>query len=217
VKLRGLDLYCGAGGCSEGYARAGFEMTGVDLYPQPRYPYPFVLADALEYVAEYGHEYDFIHASPPCQRHSQASKCWNPDVLERHPEMIAATRRALQATGRPYVIENVPGARLHMLSPVTLCGVMFGLKVYRHRLFESNMLLSGAPHLPHPERVPLAGRGASAGGYISVAGNFADVRAARAAMGIDWMTRDELSQAIPPAYTEHIGRQLLWHLEGSAA
>ncbi len=215
-KLRGLDLYCGGGGCSVGYARAGFEMVGVDLWPQKNYPYEFVQADALEFVRAHGREYDFVHASPPCQAHSQATKCWSGVNGKReHPDLIPATRAALRATGKPYVIENVPGARKHLLHPVTLCGTFFGLKVYRHRLFESNLLLWQPEHTTHPERVPLAGRGASEGGYISVAGNFSDVRAARLAMDIDWMSRDELSQAIPPAYTQYIGHQLRWHLDAA--
>lgn len=210
-----LDAFCGAGGAAVGYARAGFTVTGVDHAPQPHYPYDFIQADALEYVREYGHLFDAIHASPPCQAYSQATKCWAAINGKRgYADMVAATRDALRETGKPYIIENVVGAPL--LSPVRLCGVYFGLKVYRHRLFESNLLLFQPDHHPHPETVPLAGRGASAGGYISVAGHFSDVAAARAAMGISWMTGAELSQAVPPAYTHHLGTQLAWHLQPRA-
>ena len=214
MRPRLLDLFSGAGGAATGYHRAGFDVTGVDIKPQPRYPFKFVQGDALEYVAEHGYEFDAIHASPPCQAYSSATKCWSGvEGASKHPDLVGAMRIILKPFGKPYAIENVPGAPL--LNPVILCGVYFGLKVYRHRLFESNVMIFQPDHQRHSETVPRAGRGASAGGYISVAGNFADVAAARAAMGIDWMTRDELSQAIPPAYTEYIGEQLLWHLEAA--
>ena len=145
-----------------------------------------------------------------------ATKAWaRRNGGREYPDQVSATRDALVSSGKPYVIENVPGAPL--VDYVVLCGVAFGLKVYRHRLFESNLFLMVPPHHRHPEPMTRSGRGATPSGYISVTGNFADVGAGRRAMGIDWMTRNELSQAIPPAYTEHIGRQLLRHLEGSGA
>lgn len=205
TKPRLLDAYCGAGGATRGYQMAGFHVTGVDIKPQPRYVGDaFVQADALDYIREHGHEFDAIHASPPCQKYSAMTVC-RPGA--EHPDLVAATRDVLDAAGLPWVIENVPGAPLN--TTIELCGSMFGLKVHRHRLFESSQLLMQPPHLPHAGRTGRAGRGASADGWISVAGHFSDVAAARLAMGIDWMTRDELSQAIPPAYTNFIGAQLL--------
>ena len=133
-----LDLFCGAGGCAAGYVRAGFEAHGVDLADQPRYllsgASSFTRADALEYVQAHGRGYDVIHASPPCQAYSKAT-AWRGD-RSRHPDLIAITRELLEATGRPWAIENVPCAARHMRSPVLLCGTMFGLRVRRHRLFE---------------------------------------------------------------------------------
>ena len=133
-----LDLFCGAGGCAAGYVRAGFEAHGVDLADQPRYllsgASSFTRADALEYVQAHGRGYDAIHASPPCQAYSKAT-AWRGD-RSRHPDLIAITRELLEATGRPWAIENVPCAARHMRSPVLLCGTMFGLRVRRHRLFE---------------------------------------------------------------------------------
>lgn len=233
--MRLLDLFSGAGGAAVGYHRAGFEVVGVDHRPQPRYPFRFVLADALEYLAEHGHEYDAIHASPPCQAYSRMRHL--PWLAGReYPMFIGATRHLLDATGRPWVIENVEGAPL--LNGITLCGTMFGLKVYRHRRFESSVLLLQPPHQKH-EVVIGSGRmfnnrqQPNADGWVSLpgkerarlrrtdgivvaAGHFADVPAAHAALGIDWMNRYELSQSIPPAYTEFIGQQLRRHLAAAA-
>jgi DNA (cytosine-5)-methyltransferase 1 len=201
-----LDLFCGAGGASMGYHRAGFDVTGVDLYPQKHYPFAFIQADALAYLAAHGREYDAIAASPPCQQFT---------VLRRvgkrlYPDLVGPVRDLLFDMGKPWVIENVPGAPL--VEPAVLCGTMFGLRVYRHRLFEASFVITTPAHGRHSARFPRAGRGASADGWISVAGHIGDVAAARRAMGIDWMNRDELSQAIPPDYTEFIGRQLIERL-----
>lgn len=202
MRPRLLDLFCGAGGCAVGYHRAGFDVTGVDHRPQPRYPFAFVRADALEYLADHGREFDVIHASPPCQRYSRMTPA--PDC---HPDLIGPCRELLGSIGKPWIMENVAGSPLR--SPTMLCGSMFGLRTYRHRHFEASFLLLGLPHHPHRERCLPAGRGVSASGLISVAGNIANMPAARRAMGIDWMTRAEISQAVPPAYTEFIGRQLI--------
>jgi DNA (cytosine-5)-methyltransferase 1 len=202
-KLKGLDLFCGAGGASVGYHRAGFEMTGVDLYPQKNYPFTFVQADALEYLAEHGHEFDAIHASPPCQAYSVTQNIHG----REYPELVEPTRAALDACDLPYVIENVIGAPLH--TTIELCGAMFGLSVYRHRRFESNVMLFQPHHPKHIAICTQVGRRPKPGEFMTVAGHFADIRTARQAMGIDWMTRDELAQAIPPAYTEFIGHQLM--------
>lgn len=220
--MRGLDLFSGAGGCSEGYRRVGFEMTGVDNRFQKNYPFEFIQADALEFVQTHGHEYDFIHASPPCQKYSAAN---NIHGRTDHPDLIDATRAALRATGKPYVIENVPRAPL--LSPVVICGLALGLGVKRHRLFESNMLLYGTTCPPgHPgdwllvfgdttlERGRQIGKTAKGGPIIRR--KYLGVERGREAMGISWMTRSELSQAIPPAYCEFLGLQLAQHLEAAA-
>ncbi len=198
-----LDLFCGAGGCSVGYHRAGFDVVGVDNRPMPRYPFEFHQADALEYCREHGHEFDAIHASPPCQQFSVA-KVLNPKC--HHPDLIADTRNALQATGRPWVIENVPGSPLRF--PAQICGLALGLKVKRHRLFEGSFLLLGTP-CPKGHRgdwVTVFGGGAP---KIPDNRRRANMKQRQEAMGIDWMGRDEMSLAIPPAYCEFIGKQLL--------
>ena len=295
MSFRLLDLFSGAGGGAKGYHQAGFEVTGIDCRPQPRYPYAFVQADALAYLAAYGHEYDAIHASPPCQKYCALRHLSKKD----HPDLIPQTRELLHRIGRPFVIENVPGAPL--VSPMTLCGTMFGLRtdcgaeLRRHRLFETNWpLMCGLKCRHYQSELPctISVHGNSGGssrrdGYdptiaghtaedrrgtvirvygerpkngsersirqaekrticvngtgqptegrstITVTGSTAKheigtnrtlrkggveprpvvrkcfpVSAARVAMGIDWMTMKELSQAIPPAYTFFIGPQL---------
>lgn len=212
-KPRLLDLFCGAGGCTKGYQRAGFYVVGVDIAPQPRYcGDEFIQADALAYVAQHGHKFDAIHASPPCQVHSQLKSLYADDYRDRHADLIPATREIVQRSGKPYVIENVVGAPLHY--PVMLCGSMFGLKVYRHRLFETSALMLAPVHVPHKDQCKAVGRGISPKGFISVTGTGGfgipdGFRYACGAMGIEWMKRAELSQAIPPAYTEWIGRHLM--------
>lgn len=213
-RKRGLDLYCGQGGCSRGYTDSGFDMTGVDISPQPRYPYRFIQADALEYLAEHYQEYDFVHASPPCQGYSVTRNL----KMARgyHPMMIEAVREMLQATGKPYVIENVPGAPL--INPLMLCGTMFGLGVIRHRLFECNPPIWFPPASCNHDgkTVPMwwsdRRRALKAGEsfrYVTVAGRSFLMPEARQAMGIDWMNQDGLRQAIPPVYTEYVGRILM--------
>lgn len=201
-----LDLFCGAGGAGMGYHRAGFEVIGVDINPQPRYPFEFHQGDALKYLLEHWQEYDALHASPPCQAFTNAQKIQG----RTHPDFIVATRSAFKLTRKPFVIENVPGAPLHR--PFELCGAMFGLGVYRHRLFESNMIWPETIHPEHLAPIAKMGRPPKPGEFMHVVGNFSGVAQARAAMGIDWMTRDELRESIPPAYTEYIGRQLLGSL-----
>jgi DNA (cytosine-5)-methyltransferase 1 len=205
-RLRLLDLFCGGGGASAGYAQAGFDVTGVDIAPQKNYPFDFIQADAIEYVTRYGHLFDFIHASPPCQRYSVTM----PMQTREHPDLVPATRAALIATGRPYVIENVVGAPL--IEPVMLCGQMFGLPLYRHRLFECSFFLLAPPHARHTVRSGGC-NGTSVeranAAIMCLVGNFPGVKRARTVMQTPWMTRGEIAQAIPPAYTEFIGRAFL--------
>jgi DNA (cytosine-5)-methyltransferase 1 len=209
--VRLLDLFCGAGGAAMGYSRAGFtEIVGIDVKPQPRYPFRFIQADALTCPVDV-RWFDAIHASPPCQKYSWSAKRWR--EIER-VDLVAPTRAQLQASGLPYVIENVIGAPLE--KPITLCGVMFGLEVLRHRRFESSEFLLAPRHLAHAGTV-------MDGTYVTVAGhggNNIKGRGSRAAkqhaMGIDWMGDQELNEAIPPAYTEFIGRQLIAAIERAA-
>lgn len=201
-----LDLYCKAGGAGMGYHRAGYEVTGVDIEPQPKYPFKFIQADAIAYLLEFGHLYDVIHASPVCKRYSSITK--TAGTADNHPDQVAELRNVLKAIGKPYVIENVEGAPL--FNPLMLCGTMFGLNVIRHRLFETNPVVWFAPFsCNHSKRVVKHGRKPNREKhYAAVTGHFSDVEFAGDSMGIDWMGQAELSQAIPPAYTEFIGKQL---------
>lgn len=186
-----------------GYYRAGFDITGVDIAPQKHYPFPFILGDALEYVTAHGSEYDVIHASPPCQGYSRLRHLpWLHD--REYPLLIPPVRDLLQQSGRTWVIENVADAPLN---GALLCGAALGLPIIRHRRFESNILLLFPPCPGHP--VLFHGRASMGKKYRhGVAGVARDVNPYDS-LGIDWMTGRELRQAIPPAYTEWIGRQLL--------
>lgn len=209
-----LDLFCKAGGASHGYFLAGFDVVGVDIEPQPNYPYTFYQGDAIGFVKEHGHEFDAIAASPPCQRYSTMTRDHS-----KHPDLIGPTRDALVSTGKPYVIENVQGAKNHMVDPVKYCGSSFGLGVRRHRLFESNVSLTPPPcaHGSQGQAVGVYGVMESRT-YLRPDGSGRGRKAqslaeAQEAMGIYWMTWKELTQAIPPAFTEHIGRQLIASIE----
>lgn len=191
-----------------GYHRAGFRVVGVDIEDQPNYPFDFVQSDAIEFLMKHGHEFDAVHASPPCQAYSKTQKLQG----RKHPELVALTREALQSVGVPWVIENVPGSPL--ISPVMLCGCSFGLGTYRHRLFETSFACEAPRHLQHIRPTAKMGRRPKVGEMIHVVGNFSGVSVAKQAMGIDWMTRNELSEAIPPAYTEWIGKQLIRECAG---
>lgn len=206
ARPRLLDTFCGAGGCSMGYHRAGFYVVGVDIEPQPHYPFEFIQADALEFIAEHGHEYDVIHASPPCQAYSAMQHIHKNG--EAHPDLIGPVRGLLRATGKPYVIENVAGAPL--LARFMLCGTMFGLPVIRHRYFECPSLpFVLMPTCNHSDVYdPWHGEGRTADKM-------------RRAFDIDWMPvgggshkSGTIDNAIPPAYTEWIGRQLMAVLYG---
>lgn len=211
-----LDLFAGAGGAARGYQRAGFYVVGVDLKSQPRYAGDeFHQADAMTFDLV---GYDAIHASPPCQRFSVASRC-RPGLADEYPDLIAAVRDRLVAAGVPYAIENVPGSPLE--APTLLCGQMFGLDLFRHRMFESSVPLPFTLH-SHAKVGSKAGGSSYKGGWqpgriISVAGNCAPIAEARRAMGIDWMQGRELAEAIPPAYTEWVGRRLLEALAAAPA
>jgi len=205
--MRLLDLFCGAGGAAMGYHRAGFDdITGVDIKPMPRYPFKFIQGDALEYLAVHGAEYDVIHASPPCQAYTMAGQQWRLDGKE-YPDMVAQTRELLLKIGKPYIIENVPGAPL--INPVVLNGAIFKKNLRRTRRFETNF---GIPFMLIPKEGPSRfrmGRKPRHNDPVVPVGHFSGVLRARRVMEIDWMTREELAQAIPPAYTEWIGKQLL--------
>jgi DNA (cytosine-5)-methyltransferase 1 len=212
--MRLLDLFCGAGGAGMGYHRAGFEVVGVDIAPQPRYPFEFHQADALEYLAEHGREFDVIHASPPCQRYSAITHAKRKE--ENHPDLVPPTRNLLIMNGKPYVIENVP--RSPLVNPLVLCGTMFGLHVIRHRLFECDpAIYFSATCQCKNKHTQIGGKHGFLGGtyqdkmsgYVTVIGATYSLSVGSWAMGIDWMTRKELSQAIPPAYTEFIGNRIM--------
>jgi len=219
-KPRLLDLFCCAGGAGVGYARAGFEVVGVDNKRQPNYPLSFIQADALKLVPDFIATFDAIHASPPCQSYSDLAKR-NGNAHE-WPRLIEPVREMLIASGLPYVIENVDGAPL--IEPVILCGTMFkGLRVLRHRLFEANFPIKAPPHGKHPKVHTFDKRKSHYGktndmiDFVQVTGGGnCSIAAARDAMGIDWMTKNELNEAIPPAYTQLIGKQLLAHLKAES-
>lgn len=241
--MRLLDLYCCEGGAAAGYITAGYDVTGVDLRDtSKRYPGTFIKADALAYLAEHGHEYDAIHASPPCQGYSIAT-AGNLDARAKHKRLIAATRELLILTGKPWVIENVQQARSQMRDPILLCGRMFGLEANdedgerlvldRHRLFESSVQLTAPPHPTHgteqvagvyggsrrsskPNATPADDRHAARyerhGGYVP-----RSKRVQQALLGIDWMTVKGMQESIPPVYAEWVGRQLADRINQEAA
>lgn len=178
----------------------------MDIESQPKYPFEFHQGDAITYLLEHGHEFDAIHASPPCQAYSDSTKTWRSSG-KTYPDLVAVTRDALIECGRPWIIENVPGSPL--LSPVLLCGVMFGLPMYRHRLFETSFPLRQPNHPEHVMPQVKMGRKPKNGEFIQAVGHFSGVPEARKAMGILWMGQRELAQAIPPAYTHYVGLNLL--------
>lgn len=222
-KPRLLDLFSCAGGAGMGYHRAGFDVTGVDIDPQPNYPFTFIQADALELDPEWVASFDVIHASPPCQSYSDLAK--RNGNADEWPRLIEPVRDMLEATGQPYIIENVEGAPL--LDPVVLCGTMFkGLRVIRHRLFESNIALEVPLHGKHPlvfthdKRKSHYGKLNQDHSFVQVTGGGnCTMKNARDAMGgIDWMkTKTELNESIPPAYTQYLGKQMRQYLDSTRA
>ena len=183
-----------------GLHRAGFDVVGVDIEWQKDYPFEFHQADALTF--DLG-GFDFIWASPPCQAYTLCQRIRD----NEHPDLIDPIRRRLQINGAPWCIENVVGAPLR--DPIELCGAMFGLQVYRHRLFECSFPIWEPKHPDHKAPIRKMGRAPKPGEFMHVVGNFSGVKQAREAMGIDWMPRDKLREAIPPAYAEYIGRTAL--------
>jgi DNA (cytosine-5)-methyltransferase 1 len=218
VKL--LDLFCCAGGAAVGYNHAGWDVIGVDINPQPRYPFFFIQMDAIAALDTMNlRSVDAIHASPPCQAHSDLQK----QSKLHYEDFIGPVRERLQAIGLPYVIENVEGAPL--IDPVMLCGAMFSdLRTYRHRLFETNWPLVPPPHPKHTalthtfdKRKRHHGAPVTDDTFFQVTGGGnATVAQKSRALGIDWMTGKELNEAIPPAYTHYIGVQLAAHLRAAA-
>jgi len=215
MKPKALDLFCCDGGVSMGLHRAGFDVTGVDIRNRPRYPFRFVQADALKPPFDLT-EFDFIWASPPCQAHTSLKKMHN---AKQHEDLIPATRAMLQASGVPWCMENVPGAPLKC--GLMLCGSMFDLgtedaELRRHRLFELSwhMPIFGLPKCDHGRKPRVIGVYGGHGRDKRRKVNTQDFSTAERAeaMGIDWMAGDGLSQAIPPAYAEFIGRAALQHI-----
>lgn len=217
-----LDLFCGAGGATKGYQDAGFEVWGVDLNPQPNYCGDrFIRGDAVEYLAalvdypmfQAGYRVAAIHASPPCQYYSLMSQC-RPGLAEKYPDLVQPVQRLLDQIDVPWVIENVPGSPLR--NPIELCGYMFDHELIRHRLFEANFPLIQPDHKPHLLPGSKAGHW-TPGTTMSVSGHIAPVAHARKIMAIDWTNREELAEAIPPYYSEYVGRQLMTQLNEVAA
>jgi DNA (cytosine-5)-methyltransferase 1 len=228
LKPKLLDLFCCQGGAGEGYRLAGFDVYAVDIDPQPRNPFPFYQGDALEVLriliaggsitfsnGETLRLSDFaaIHASPPCQLYSVTFRINRSDF----PDLIAPTRYLLDQDGmQPYVIENVELARNELSDPVMLCGPMFGLETYRHRLFETNWPLVVPQHPAHVARNTKMGRRPVDGEFMHIVGNFSGVDRGREVMGMPWANRDGLREAIPPVYAEYVGTQLLKSLAVTA-
>jgi len=208
--MRLLDLYCKQGGASVGYQRAGFEIVGVDISKQKRYPFEFIQADALEVLQDidFLRSFDVLAGSPPCQTHSSTKHLRNAQGKSTSKvDLIPQTRAGFIASGKPYIIENVPGAPL--IDPVLLCGSAFKLKVRRHRLFESNVSLTGTT-CDHKSQGRPVGVYGSMRDEIPGGGHTAkSIEEAREAMGIDWMLWGDLVEAIPPVYTEFLGKQVM--------
>jgi DNA (cytosine-5)-methyltransferase 1 len=207
--MRVLDLFCGAGGAAMGLHQAWpeAEIVGVDIKPQPRYPFQFVQGDAMAYPLE---GFDFVWASPPCQRYSAGAAKWG--TAQNHPHLVAATGERLRYSGIPYTIENIVPAGRYLIEPIMLCGTMFDLGVFRHRLFETSHLVLEPGHSKHAGKI-------GDGKYHTVTGHAGGSSKRdgwkgggtaewRIAMGIDWMTGNELAESIPPAYSNYIAQQM---------
>jgi DNA (cytosine-5)-methyltransferase 1 len=209
--MKVLDLFCCEGGASMGLHRAGFDVTGVDIMPRPNYPFRFIQADALTFDLS---GFDFIWASPPCQFNLKGLNAANTarGRTVEHTDLIEPIRKRLDETGKPYIIENVEGAKL--INPIRLCGSSFGLPIRRHRLFESNYLLLGLPcdhtwqtEKKYPTNFRPNGRIVKST-VVQIYGNTAGSHLWSDALGIDWMTREGLQQAIPPVYAKYLVEQI---------
>ena len=224
ARPRLLDLFCGAGGAAMGYYRAGFDVVGVDIKPQPHYPFEFHQGDALDYLLANGweiitEEFDAIHASPPCQFGTAYRR--RPEHVKESPNLIPQTRKLIACLGIfgiPYVIENNYSNRTHLREPFMLCGSSFGLDVQRHRMFETPVPMLPPPcdHAWQAPRFPQATNRANLRRTVEIGVWRIPLADQRQAMGIDWMDLEELSEAIPPAYTEWIGAQLIRAIEEAA-
>lgn len=205
-----LDLYCKGGGAAMGYKLAGYNVLGVDIDDQPDYPFLRVKADAIYFAHHFGHLFSLIHASPPCQDHTEATLQWRLQGYE-YPDLIAETREVLDRVGVPYVIENVPGAARQLRNPLMLCGTMFGLYTTRHRYFECKPELWFSPRAcQHKLKNAKMGRKPDRfKEYIQCVGHFSDVEYGQIAMGIPWLGQEGLREAIPPVYTHYIGQQMI--------
>ena len=201
-----LDLYCGGGGASFGYELAGWDVVGVDIDPQPKYRGKFIQADAIEYLKAHYTEFDAVHASPPCQHYSKAAMQFR-IAGKKYVDMIEITRNELIKTGLPYIIENVPDAPL--LEPILLCGAMFGIRTYRHRLFENNIELKQPKHPKHIAPNAKMGRKPMPNEYLQYMGHFSGVKIVQEFTGLHWLGQKELAQSLPPQYTRWVGKQLL--------
>lgn len=202
-----LDLYCGAGGAGMGLHRAGFEVTGIDINEQPNYPFTFVQADAVSFLKENHQHFDAFWASPPCQAYTWSAARRRGEGYE-YPDLVDVTRELLKETGKPYIIENTLGAPL--IDPIVLCGTQFNLKVFRHRLFESNVPLNDKGKCSHKGHRVMARRG-DGGDFYTVAGHWpGTIKEWQDAMGTCWMTtKHEIAESIPPAYSEFLGKQII--------
>lgn len=228
--MRVLDLYCGAGGASMGYHMAGFDVYGIDKNPQPNYPFRFRQSDVLALSPRWIRKHFVaVVGSPPCQAHTSLKAVHGSKYHAQHEDLIPDTRQLMEDTGLPYIIENVEGARASLINPVRLCGSSFGLRLRRHRLFETNFEMIEAPscqhawqqrHRPYRIHTTAASGGFRQSGIVAIYGHNQmhgparaydaayTLRIASTAMGIDWMTQLELNQAIPPVYTYWLGRRL---------
>lgn len=204
-KLKLLDLFCGGGGAAYGYELAGFDVTGVDNVPQPKYKGNFIQSDAILYLKENFQFYDVIHASPPCQKYSMASMQFRIKGKE-YVDLISITRKELISTRKPYIMENVPGSPL--INPILLCGSMFDMATYRHRLFESNMPLIAPIHFKHIHLNTKMGRPIKENEFVQYVGHFSGVKEVQEMTGLHWLGQSELAQSIPPKYTKYLGEQV---------
>lgn len=232
--MRLLDLFCGEGGAGAGYAAVGFEVVGVDNDPARlrRYPFESHQGDAVQFLLQHGHEFDAVHLSPTCTGYSRGTVAL-PNRLERYDRLIGVVREAANVVGRPYVIENVAGARSELRDPVMLCGRMFGLEAIdddgtplvmdRHRLFESSFDLRQPVHAPHDRSLQVAGsyggarRDKEEARHVRRGGYVPSVRVQRLLLETPWMSEKGCQLSIPPAYTEFVGRHLMKSLRSEAA